>query len=1346
MKNLHGFAVVKIVVDIYQKTAHKFKVHFNPYHKHRGSILNGRENALKSPIITPAHNLYHIFQRLAVVVLITFVHVAGNPLLAQTATVTGQVQGIIGGDMAQLTLGNDQYLQRLFVSNGSFQFNNVPPGKHFVKIDITGYTVNIAKEIIVGGNGAISGDLLNFTVSKLPSVDNNGQFSFSWQEDKSRSGQQQSAYVNKRPEITFINEKIPVTDLASAEKLLFSYNIIISNENSQWNQEYVYRLLETMKTIPQAVRYPYGEQTLKPSKWVLTSQNLPDDISVEYGPTGNKVVISEAAFVYATPKIVMLDGLKGQFFSQRLHHALVRYVTQNGRDNGAVEQILRDRYGCSIQIQSYSSLTRTTTKESEGRFQKFKPNELVNIINMFEEMPAGFHVIKELRYLVRRLDGQPHPTHPSSAAVAWTGAGYIEFMQSAFSSPVEHMQRLILHEKAHFMWAHLFSDSVKKEWIRIGGWFQNSNTSSGWSTTKQTEFVSAYAHANNPDEDMAESISYFVLQPDKLSSRSLPKFEFIRDRIMQGSRYISRIRPDLTFEVLNLFPDYNYPGKIKRVNITVVGKPEEDKSITIDLHLELVKRSFEGASHAYMRIFSESGTFFDLYCYPQKDNDSLLRGTYTLSKSAKSGLWRPEQITITDRLGNQRFEGTEDFSWRLFINNPEQDTIPPKYIPKTITLSVADDSIQGRKVQRLRVKWKVNENRALRTHAPVYARSIAEGAERDSFDDYGDFDVTTATATVDHIITEYHPTGNYQTTFVVMHDEAKNEGRQYFSKSPPDEPSPVVRIQTSNPDLIAPEIDLNKITVRAKPTVPEAPNGETIVTIEYYARDDKSGLGTVNYRLLDPQGISHFEYHYHDNFYEVFFKGDPTAWKKYTINVVLPRGSVPGIWGLQAMELYDKAGNKRSYSFVETIRFDIQDKPSAGNTTPPQLEIGTTSLNFANVNLGESTERVITLRNPSTSSEGLSGFIGITPNGSGFSLSSSSSGSFSIPIGQTLNVRVRFSPTIAKQYNANLIITNSASSTPTIIPLSGIGITSAPVTTGSTVTLRNYDPLSNQSVWQLDRNAPRDSGFIHGTNIEYDRAKATAFTLPKTHSQAQLKSVQVWFAFKRTGLTNQTYRIDIYNGTAANGPHGQPIASREYKIVGVNALNMSDLSIVLPVSPTIHNFENVTVGQSFFASVEFGLYGKSDITNAAIVASDRLGRRVAEDWDRAVNGVWYNMSDAWFTTKADGWNMWIEAVVQLSTSSINTSIESQESYSSISHYPNPCQDITTIQYRLNKASHVTLDLYSLVGTRLATFINEQQTAGNYVVPVDLRQYPAGQYFYRLNVQGELVTRSLLIVR
>ena len=138
----------------------------------------------------------------------------------------------------------------------------------------------------------------------------------------------------------------------------------------------------------------------------------------------------------------------------------------------------------------------------------------------------------------------------------------------------------MLHEKAHFLWSYLFEEQLKADWIELGGWYYEGER---WLTTNQTEFVSDYAHGVNPNEDMAESIAYYIVSPDKLRSRSPAKYEFIQNRIMHGTRYISQIREDLTFVVYNLYPDYVYPGQVIRVDVTVAGEPEGSKRVEIEI-------------------------------------------------------------------------------------------------------------------------------------------------------------------------------------------------------------------------------------------------------------------------------------------------------------------------------------------------------------------------------------------------------------------------------------------------------------------------------------------------------------------------------------------------------------------------------------------------------------------------------------------------------------------------------------------------------------------------------------------------------------------------------------------
>ena len=401
-------------------------------------------------------------------------------------------------------------------------------------------------------------------------------FRYHWEIDETPSGQESVSLPEPiAVEIEGSGIKASLSN-GAATKLASKYKIFLS---PQWDSEKTYLLLKTLDDMPTAGNYFDRER--RSSYWVLNDAHITHDIQFGIEVRGVKfVTIAAEAFSYANPLMAKIDEIRGRFFSKRLHRAIVRYITDNGK-SWLTKELLKLRYGVSVDIPDYVELTKHTTGEHAGRFDRFKPEELISIMSMLEEYPSGMVSTPGLKYLVRRLDGTPHPLNPNATAVAWPSAGYIEFMESAFKGGItKYTQRLILHEKAHFLWHYLFDEQLKADWIELGGWFQEGDR---WFTTKQTEFVSPYAHGENPNEDMAESISYYIVNPNKLRSRSPAKYEFIQNRVMHGTRYISKIREDLTFEVYNLYPDYIYPGKIVRIDITVEGKPEEDKLVTVEI-------------------------------------------------------------------------------------------------------------------------------------------------------------------------------------------------------------------------------------------------------------------------------------------------------------------------------------------------------------------------------------------------------------------------------------------------------------------------------------------------------------------------------------------------------------------------------------------------------------------------------------------------------------------------------------------------------------------------------------------------------------------------------------------
>ena len=79
------------------------------------------------------------------------------------------------------------------------------------------------------------------------------------------------------------------------------------------------------------------------------------------------------------------------------------------------------------------------------------------------------------------------------------------------------------------------------------------------------------------------------------------------------------------------------------------------------------------------------------------------------------------------------------------------------------------------------------------------------------------------------------------------------------------------------------------------------------------------------------------------------------------------------------------------------------------------------------------------------------------------------------------------------------------------------------------------------------------------------------------------------------------------------------------------------------------------------------------------------------------------------------------------------------------NYPNPFNPATTISFALPAAGRVSLDVYNLIGQRVATLVDGQREAGYYSVSFDAATLPSGVYVYKLSAgQASFVKRMILL--
>jgi hypothetical protein len=95
---------------------------------------------------------------------------------------------------------------------------------------------------------------------------------------------------------------------------------------------------------------------------------------------------------------------------------------------------------------------------------------------------------------------------------------------------------------------------------------------------------------------------------------------------------------------------------------------------------------------------------------------------------------------------------------------------------------------------------------------------------------------------------------------------------------------------------------------------------------------------------------------------------------------------------------------------------------------------------------------------------------------------------------------------------------------------------------------------------------------------------------------------------------------------------------------------------------------------------------------------------------------------------------------------IDDSLELPSTFVLNQNYPNPFNAETTIPFELNEASSVTLDIYDLTGARVASLVNEYQTAGNHRVVWDASGFASGVYYYKLEANSESYSRRMILIK
>jgi len=117
-----------------------------------------------------------------------------------------------------------------------------------------------------------------------------------------------------------------------------------------------------------------------------------------------------------------------------------------------------------------------------------------------------------------------------------------------------------------------------------------------------------------------------------------------------------------------------------------------------------------------------------------------------------------------------------------------------------------------------------------------------------------------------------------------------------------------------------------------------------------------------------------------------------------------------------------------------------------------------------------------------------------------------------------------------------------------------------------------------------------------------------------------------------------------------------------------------------------------------------------------------------------------------------GWIVGDQGIIYTSTGAVvtqvnNTKLNGHHDFALSQNFPNPFNSITEIPFNLTKSAVVNLEIYDLVGKKIATLLNNQLLqAGFHSINLNANEMASGIYFYRLTTSQNRATKRMIILK
>ena len=283
-------------------------------------------------------------------------------------------------------------------------------------------------------------------------------------------------------------------------------------------------------------------------------------------------------------------------------------------------------------------------------------------------------------------------------------------------------------------------------------------------------------------------------------------------------------------------------------------------------------------------------------------------------------------------------------------------------------------------------------------------------------------------------------------------------------------------------------------------------------------------------------------------------------------------------------------------------------------------------------------------------------------------------------------------------------------------------------------------PIGGATVYT---NNPTLSWFLNspGTGLTYQLQYATNISMTGATTITGIANTN----YVLTGLTSGTmyyWRVRSFDGTVYSA----------YSSIGNFATAAGNFSVI-PVAASPAEGTTITSSSS---SLSWFLPTNGDVKGYQLQFSKKIEMEnpvtiIANESNYEISGLESNTEYYWRVRSFNSGNEFSEfsGIEKFKTSTI-TSIENKDQlpteFSLQQNFPNPFNPSTTISFNIAKEGFFSLDVFNVLGEKVASLAHNHFHVGNYSIRFDAGSLSSGIYFYKLSGTNILLVKKMLLVK